>query len=519
MPTYEVKTNFGTFEVDLNRPPNSREELMQAVESKIAGSGGQLKVSGPAEALATNLPPGAQVKPIPGPSDVLNKVFEGVGEMAGEPVRAGTMALTGSPDVSAGMGAAANAAAQVFGPGLIARGAQGLVKGITSALPGSQAGKMEGAIEKARTHLKFGTKKAEGEFLTRAGALEKVPKSDIVPLNRTQRTLNAVIADAESHGQTPGTTGFLNYAKDLRGRIAQQGGAPGVHWVDRELSQAGEMTKALKGGEGHPGFSKIFSAMAGDLENTAPQTVKFQPGSAKSIIGSEAVPPTLKTVEGSAGQLHGPAIKFKQTVEVPNPPRGTQTFSEVGYPVEKEVTPSGAGGLVRQKDIAYRRMAGWQDLTDEFEKLAKHKRGMAGAEDINANQLIDRLKQKEFLRESLTPEDWKDVQVIFSKIADMAALPPPRGAMFGAGRFAGTAGGVASPLTLMGVEPMTAAAIGGTTAALADISRLLLPSRIGRKLVRSVLESGPLDQNKINFLAQAARGIVSVSQGSLEKSQ
>ena len=45
MPKFEVKTNMGNFEVELNRPPTSHDELMQAVEAKIAASGGQMKVA------------------------------------------------------------------------------------------------------------------------------------------------------------------------------------------------------------------------------------------------------------------------------------------------------------------------------------------------------------------------------------------------------------------------------------------------------------------------------------------
>lgn len=489
------------------KPIQMPQDLMEKIDVQRQLQPAQQTTTGPLGIVG----PGGRIEPMAAakaidPMTIINAPFEAAGTGAGQLVQGAVEPYIGGRGADIA-GALTSGTIQTLGPGLILRGGQLAAKGLGAMLPGSQAGKMEGAIEKARTSLKFGTEKASGEFLTKAGALEKVPGSDVVPLNGTRRILNAIIAEAESHGQTPGTSGFLSYAKDLRERIAGSGGAPSVHWVDKELSQAGEMTKALKGGESHPGYKAIFRAMAGDLENSAPQTVPWKPSGSATARQQTLIPqPSIKrVVEGSAGQLSGPAVQWKKIVETPQPSKVVTEFGEVGYPVQREITPSGAGGLVRQKDIAYRRMAGWDDLTDEFEKLVKTKRGMGGAEDINANQLLDRLKQKEFLRESLRPEDWKDVEVIFKKIADMAPLPPPRGAMFGAGRFAGTVGGIASPLALMGVDPGTAMAVGGTAAALADVSRLLLPRPWGRKALRAVLESGPINQAKIDSLYQLAR--------------
>jgi len=46
---YTVKTNQGEFDIRLNRPPASREEIMQAIEAKIAQGGGTMKVEPQAE--------------------------------------------------------------------------------------------------------------------------------------------------------------------------------------------------------------------------------------------------------------------------------------------------------------------------------------------------------------------------------------------------------------------------------------------------------------------------------------
>ena len=53
--------------------------------------------------------------------------------------------------------------------------------------------------------------------------------------------------------------------------------------------------------------------------------------------------------------------------------------------------------------------------------------------------------------------------------------------------------------------------MGVTFAAVMEVSRMLLPSPIGRKVLRQVLESGPIDVNKINRLNAVARGLTEVN--------
>lgn len=172
-----------------------------------------------------------------------------------------------------------------------------------------------------------------------------------------------------------------------------------------------------------------------------------------------------------------------------------------------EGSPSGLGQTIRIRDKALREQFGWEDLTDEFENLVKTKKGMEGAQDVNTAQLLNKLKRKDFLMESLNPDDWKDVEVIFKKIADMPALPPPKGVMAGSYRALTTGGGGAALATALGADPATAGIVGGGLMALERLSMTLLPSRVGRKLVRGVLESGPINKESIDILTAAANAM------------
>lgn len=160
---------------------------------------------------------------------------------------------------------------------------------------------------------------------------------------------------------------------------------------------------------------------------------------------------------------------------------------------------SGQGITLRAKDEAVRRRKGFEDVIDEFNNLVKTKRGQEGATDINANQLIDKLKKKDFLRESLRDEDWKEITPLLSKLADTAALPPARGVRFGSGRAAALGGGAYA---------LGGPAAGGAVAFLDYSVGHLMMTRTGRQLVKSVLEMPGLPSaakiNAINSIGRLA---------------
>lgn len=330
---------------------------------------------------------------------------------------------------------------------------QAAVKGAVKKLPGAQAAQMEAAIDTTRAALegKISAATANAQNLQRA--VGRIPDTDVAPLRNTLDTLSAIIADETAHGIRD--SGVIKDAARMKQIIESSNGAPSVKWIDNELTRIGEKTKAVKGVEAHPAYKRLFAAMADDLENTAPV--------------------------------------FLGRPSVANP--------------SGVVTPSGAGRTVRARDKALREQFGWEDLTDEFEKLVKTKKGMEGAQDVNTAQLLNRLKRKDFLMESLKPDDWKDIEVIFQKIADMPALPPPKGVMAGSYRALTTGGGGAALATLLGADPTTATVVGGGLMALERASMQLLPSRVGRKLVRSVLEAGPVNKEAIDMLTAAANAV------------
>ncbi len=164
------------------------------------------------------------------------------------------------------------------------------------------------------------------------------------------------------------------------------------------------------------------------------------------------------------------------------------------------------GETLREAAKTARKEYAIDDILDMTDKVIMQKRG-SGATDINANRLVKQLRQKEYITESFAPGELKDIEEIAQKLIQMPALPAPKGASFGFGRTGGTALSVSGPAMLMGADPATATGLGATVAGLMDLSRILLPSPIGRKALRAVLESGPVDQNKINMLMMVARGI------------
>jgi len=475
MPKYQVKTNAGTFEVTLNRAPESREELMATIEAQLTQGGGDIEVGQPL-AIPTQpqpahqpggfkqalLPPFARTGAPQGGSAVI-KALEALNvpfEMAGEavkglvqpPLERGLKAvapftlprLIGLEKVTPEQEAAtareiaefpaeaASQAIQFFGPGKVVSGVQRGIKVAAKILPGSQVARMEGAIESTGRILTGKSTAATARFAQAKTALEPL-KQQTTPLANLTQVLDDIIGTESQLSRAAKDTEILRDAKSLKA-IIQQKEVMGIEQLDREISGIGEKVNALasQGKRVHRGYSQVFKALAQDLEGTE------------------------------------------------------------------------AGVKLLAKNKAYRQMKGMEEVQTLFDDMVKTKRGMSGAQDVNANQVLDKLKKKEFLLDSLPKEDLADVRAIFSKMGDLPMLPPPRGGMFGAGRFAGTTGVASLAAQGMGLDPLTT---GLAVAGLADLSRFLLPSRIGRKALRAVLESGPIDQNKINMLNAVARGI------------
>jgi hypothetical protein len=129
--------------------------------------------------------------------------------------------------------------------------------------------------------------------------------------------------------------------------------------------------------------------------------------------------------------------------------------------------------------------------------------------DVNANQVLNWMSEKTNpkLAKSLHPDDRKDIEAIMVKLAELPLMSPTKGLMYGAGVGLG-AGSVAGSLAyITGASPQGMAAAGAGVTGLLTLSHALLPSKIGRKYLRAVLESGPIDQSKIDLLTSTANAI------------
>ena len=446
MPKYKVETDQGAFMVELDKPPDSMDQLRSLVQGQIAG-GSSMTPQQPQAQSSSGMPtPGELLTPQGFMKQMLNpfgtsekgmeaygRGIEAVGEFAGEPVRKMSEPL--GPNISAALGTAANVGTQFALPGAVAKGGKLALKGAAYILPGSQAARTEIGIDK----LKAATEKLRPS--TSADSLYQSARSDVLGMKQDLRATNLLdslddLISAEnklSKGNQDAT--FLSVAKPLRDKIRQRGHIS-IEDLSNELSAIGENVNALKSQRQrvHSGFARLFGSAADDLER------------------------------------------------VP------------------------AGEALRDAAKTFRKEQAVDEILDMTDKVIMQKRG-TGAQDINANRLVKQLREKKYVTESFEPGELKEIEEIAQKLIQMPALPAPKGASFGFGRTGGTALSVSGPAMLMGADPATATGLGATVAGLMDLSRILLPSPMGRKALRAVLESGPINQNKINMLMMVARGI------------
>lgn len=164
-----------------------------------------------------------------------------------------------------------------------------------------------------------------------------------------------------------------------------------------------------------------------------------------------------------------------------------------------------AGGVVLAKRAAYREKKSLDDIQVIFDKLVKAKRGYDSEfRDFNAAQMINHLAQRPKLVEGVPAADMADLERILVKIAELPNLPPPKGVMYGSGKAVETAAMAGGMVLAGGGSAKLAAQLGGILTGFAAVSRALLPSAIGRKAILGVLDSGPINQTKINMLAALA---------------
>lgn len=450
MPKYKVTTDQGAFHVELDRAPDSPEQLQEIVQQQFAHKAfdqTQAYQKSEFDRLSNPSVPqgGGRVEPMlkPKQESPESQVFGTIGKMnteLGKKVQSAVepyVGATGS-DIA---GALTQELANFFTPQAGSTVLRGAAKGLARILPGAQGGRMESLIGGSERSLQDLLERSKKSQAVAQGAVNQIPATDITALPNTLKKADEIIAYNAAHGidSSPVLTDANRLKKVL------PGGTESLKWIDEELSDIGKKTKAVQGVAADPRYKELFGAMATDLESTKPTTL-------------------------GTGQT---------------------------------VQPSGLGRVIRDRDKATRRTKGIDDVIDQFNNLVKTKRGSGGAQDINANQLIDKLRKNEFLQESLRPEDWKEIEPLLTKLADTAALPPPSGVSYGSGR-AMARGSVAGGLSyLLGGDPVsTGAAVTG----LDYIVGHALMTRPGRQMIKGILEMEGLEKSqRLNFINAGAR--------------
>jgi hypothetical protein len=529
MPKFQVDTNAGSFEVELDRPPSSHAELMQAIEGRLNSQGGTApadSILSPQDIAAKT---GGGYAPPAMPSqmkimETLNAPIEAAGNAAGHYVQSKVEPLLGgtASDIA---GALTKEGLQFLGPQALSTGARLGLKLAAKLAPGAQGGRMESLIGKAQEGLYGGLSKAKVNQTELTGLVNKIPESSTAPLPNTRATLEKLIAAEEGHTSEEGVLPAL---KKLKGLIDTDEGVKSIQWIDAELSRIGDKTGMVKGQEGKKVWKSLFASMAKDLENTQPMkqapytdwgapTIK-QIGQ-KEVVTTQPKPPyaaqsyDIKTTEpGTQTSL----MQWGQPKQVERTAQQTGT-TNLQYLQDPKLAAKGEishGELVRTKDKAYRRASGFQDVIDEFNNMVMTKRGTGGAQDINANRLGDKLKRDEFLQKSLQPEDWKDIEPLLAELADTAALPAGKGASYGSGRALARGSVAALGAAALGGNPYTWGA--GVTALDYGVGYLLMKPT-GRSLIKAVLESKAYEPsqkfNIINGMGRLAEKGVNAVQG------
>ena len=435
----------------------------------------------------------------------INAVPEYVGTEAGKYVQSKVEPYIGGTgsDIA---GALVKEGIQFFGPQAGSSLARMGLKTLAKVAPGAQGGKLEQLIDKTRGTLAAGKSKADVNVHELSGLVNRIPESSTAPLPNTLQKVDEIIAYHRDHGIT--SSPVLADAERLKGLI-KQSPARGIKWIDEELTNIGEKTKSVLGQNADPRYKQLFSTLVKDLENTKP--VKTGSHTEYAPLAPQPAQPITRIVMGQSG-VRGMEPATRQTatglgrsthVDDFAQQTGKANLKHLQDPTLAAKGEISHGELVRTKDKAIRRSKGFDDVIDEFNKMVMTKRGSAGAQDINANRLADKLKRDEFLQKSLKTEDWQEIEPLLAKLAETAALPPPSGASFGSGR-AMARGSVAGGLAyLFGGDPVsTGAAVTG----LDYLAGHMLMSKKGRGTISKILDMNTLEKSqKLNLINAAAR--------------
>jgi hypothetical protein len=373
-------------------------------------------------------------------------------------------------DVAAGV---AQEAVGFFAPGAVARSGQALTRKVLPHLPGAQTAIREmAAAETLGLSEQFRPTTSADDLFTAAKQQIDDASAKIVE-RRTVRPRGGYPVQVETSGQLRAPTD--NLSATVESILAKQ----------RRISE----------GNQDKGLMAVAEGLKGKIKQGGIELRDYQ--TELSEIGNK-----VKSLQSQGFEVN---------------PDYSRLFKAAATDLER--LPQGQA--LREAAKVYRQERALDELDRIVNGVVNTRQG-TGATDFAPNRILDTIRKRPFLRDSFDPKALDEIGTILKKFTELPVSPPPRGAAFGFGRSAATAGGIAGPLTLLGVDPATAGAVGVSVSSAADAMRWLLPTPKGRTLVRQVLESGPLDMNKVNRLVAAARGISQLNlpppeaQGSLE---
>ena len=493
------------------------EALRQKEEFERLRKIGQDSVLSPQQLEAQTSPKGfAQPAAVQSPLQVmetLNAPIEAGATAAGRYVQSKVEPIAGgmASDIA---GALTKEGLQYFGPQAGLTSGRLLLKGLTKLAPGAQGGLLESLLSKGQRTLATGRSKAMVNERELKGLVNKIPETSRAPLPNTLKTVDEIIAYHKSHGID--SSPVLSDAKRLKGLI-EKSGSQGISWIDSELTDIGEKTKAVLGQRTDPRYKQLFASLANDLEST--DAVKLgtftdygkpsiQTFGKKEIVTAQPKGPfdsrTYDLLETT------PGVKTSIT-QWPQPKQVERIAQQTGktnlkYLQDPEFAAKGEvchGELLRLKDEAIRRSKGFDEVIKEFNNMIQVKRGTEGAKDINAARLMDKLQRKKFLQESLNTEDWQEIEPILTKLANTAALPAGKGATYGSGRALARGSLAGGAAWMLGGNP--AAWASGVTGLDWAVGQFLMKEK-GRNIVKAILDMpGYESSQKFNIINGLAR--------------
>lgn len=349
-----------------------------------------------------------------------------------------------------------------------------------------------------------------------------------------------------------GTVGVGGYGYPARGETIEAGRIPTTKQVQSPPPERGPFTVYEEGGRARLEPKQYIAPTSGEVPYSGVEIMRegarpippggsvlgrrqvaltpegqapFRDPSTGELIAKELKDPwkpgepvtSFSITENAARPVAESAINRRQSVLSPAEQRAFRDpeSGAIVAPGTRTQYADTSGQVVLDYRAAIAQEKGLKEIQKVFDKLIANKtQGVAveGFENMNGNKMLAWFNDsRNFKKLQGIPEaDIADLEAIAVKIAELPPLSP-RG-NFGSGRIAAVTGIVGGVASLMGVPPTIAYGTASTLGALPTISRMLLPSAIGRKALRAVLESGPIDQTKMNMLIGLARGMAESSQ-------